>query len=250
VYQRGTVTCFKSPARHMYQRYGQGGGTILKRKTFELIMIQKNLIAALTIILSGLSFFSANSQDAEEIFQQGNSLSMDGKYKEALAYVDRSLNMDSSLYQRFGFRAELKFKLGMIEEAIGDISRCIDKCKCPTRKYHVSDYYLERSELQLLLKNQQAAMEDVNKSISNNPNNWKAYNFRSGLFITNGQVPLALADLNKSFAINNNEATTLIVRGKLKIEIGDLEGACSDLSKVADWGFDEFDTWIEKNCKK
>jgi tetratricopeptide (TPR) repeat protein len=213
-------------------------------------MIQRTLIAALTIILMGSLTFSANSQDAEEIFQQGNSLSADGKYKEALSYVERSLNMDSSLYQRFGFRAELKFKLGMIREAIDDISRCIDKCKCPTRKYHVSDYYLERSELQLVLKNKHAAMEDVNKSVSNNPNNWKAYNFRSGLFIANGQMSLALADLNKSFAINDNEATTLIARGKLKIEIGDLDGACSDFSKVADWGFDEFDSWIRKNCKK
>jgi tetratricopeptide (TPR) repeat protein len=210
----------------------------------------KNLIATLTIILTGLLSFSASSQNAEEIFQQGNSLSLDGNYKEALAYVDRSLNMDSSLYQRFLFRADLKFKLGMIEEAIDDVSRCIDKCKCPTRKYHVSNYYLERSQLQLLLKNQQATMEDVNKSISNNPNNWKAYNFRSGLYSDKGQITLALADLNKSFAINDNEATTLIARGKLKIEIGDLDGACSDLSTVADWGFNEFELWIKNNCKK
>ena len=72
-------------------------------------------------------------------------------------------------------------------------------------------------------------MEVANKSISNNANNWKAYNFRSGLFIINGQIPLALADLDKSFVINDNEALTLIARGKLKIEIGDLAGACSDL---------------------
>jgi tetratricopeptide (TPR) repeat protein len=213
-------------------------------------MIQRILLAPLTITLIGLLSSSAFSQTAEEIFQQGNSLSMDGKYKEALVCVDRSLNMDSSLYQRFEFRAELKFKLGMTEGAIQDISRCIEKCRCPTRKYHVSDYYLERAELQLSLKDQQRAMEDVNKSISNNPNNWRAYNFRSGLFITNGQMLLALSDLNKSFAINDNEATTLIARGKLKIVMGDLDGACSDLSKVADWGFDEFDTWIGKNCKK
>jgi tetratricopeptide (TPR) repeat protein len=221
-----------------------------QRQTFDMTMIQNSAIGALTIILSGLLTFSANSQDAEELFQQGNSLSIDEKYKEALIYVDRSLKMDSSLYQRFGFRAELRTKLGMIEEAIDDISRCINKCKCPTRKYHVSDYYLERAELQLLIKDQPSAMVDINKSISTNPNNWKAYNFRSGLFIAKGQMTPALTDLNKSFAINDNESTTLIARGKLKIEIGDLDGACSDLSKVAEWGFDEFDIWITKNCKK
>lgn len=138
----------------------------------------------------------------------------------------------------------------MIEEAISDISKCIDKCKCTTRKYHISSYYLKRAELQLHIKNQQTAMADVNKSISNNPDNWNAYNFRSVLFIIKGQIPLALADLNRSFAINSNEATTLIARGKLRIEIGDLDGACSDFSKVADWGFDELEPWISKNCKK
>lgn len=213
-------------------------------------MTQKLTTAILTFILTGLIYIPVNSQSTEEIFQKGNSLSMEGKYKEALIFVDRSLNMDSSLYQRFGFRAELKAKLGMIEGAIDDISRCINKCKCPTRKYHVSNYYLERAELQLLIKNDSAAIVDAGKSISHNPNNWKAYNFRSGLFATSGQIRLALADLNKSYAINDNEATTLIARGKLKIEIGDIEGACSDLSTVTSWGIDEFKPWIDKNCKK
>src|SRR5690606_8957760 len=111
-------------------------------------MIRKIALLVLIVIVAGLSPISANSQSAEEIFQRGSSLGFDGKYKEALIYVDKSLNMDSSLYQRFGFRAELKTKLGMIDEAIDDVSRCIEKCKCPTRKYHVSDYYLERAQLQ------------------------------------------------------------------------------------------------------
>jgi tetratricopeptide (TPR) repeat protein len=212
-------------------------------------MIKETLILILTVIVAGLPF-SANSQSAEEIFQQGNSLSFDGRYKEALIFVDSSLNMDSSLYQRFGFRAELKTKLGMIDGSIEDVSRCIEKCKCPTRKYHVSDYYLERAELQLLNKNYSASMEDAGKSIFYNLTNWKSYNFRSQLFTIKGQIPLALADLDKSFYINDNEASTLMARGKLKIETGDLEGACSDLGKVAAWGIDDFNDWISQNCKK
>jgi|SRR5688572_13145200 len=212
-------------------------------------MVRETTRFVLTMIVAGLLPPSAYSQSAEEIFQRGNSLGFDGKYKEALIYVDRSLNMDSSLYQRFGFRAELKTKLGMIDDAIDDVSRCIEKCKCPTRKYHVSDYYLERAELQFLNKNRPAAMQDVIKSISYNSNNWKAYNFRSELFVINGEIPLALADLDKSFYINDNEASTLIARGKLKIEIGDSKGACSDLAKVAAWGIDDFDAWIRQNCK-
>ena len=197
-----------------------------------------------------LNIISSYAQDAETLFQRGNSLSVDGKYKEALIYVDSSLNIDSSLYQRYFFRAELKCNLGMIEDAIRDVSRCIDKCNCSTRKLHVSSYYLKRAELQYSLNNQLSSMNDVNQSITYNPKNWEAYNFRSILFIDSGQIQFALADLNKSYLINDNEATTLIIRGKLKIATGDIEGACMDLSKVVDWGFSEIEPWISNNCKK
>ncbi len=212
-------------------------------------MIQNNRII-LFICLNVLPHISANSQDAEGIFQRGNSLFSQGKFKEALIYVDSSLNIDSSLYQRYFFRAQIKFNLGMPESAINDLSRCIDKCNCPTRNHHVSDYYLKRGELQFYLKNQSKSMADINQSLSYNPKNWEAYNFRSLLFIGRGQIQLALADLDKSYLINDNEATTLIARGKLRIEIGDIEGACVDLSKVVDWGFDEFEPWLSNNCRK
>jgi tetratricopeptide (TPR) repeat protein len=90
----------------------------------------------------------------------------------------------------------------------------------------------------------------VNQSIQYNANEWEAYNFRSGLLLSQGHLQLALKDLNKSFTINANEATTLIARGKLKIQLGDLQGACSDLTQVASWGFDEFEPWINENCNK
>ena len=116
--------------------------------------------------LVGLLSNSAYSQVSEEIFQRGNKLEREGRYKEALVFVDSSLSIDSSLYQRYGFRADIKVKLGMIESAIIDISRCIEKCNCPTRKFHVSNYYLERSELQFRINDESAALDDINNDHS------------------------------------------------------------------------------------
>jgi len=188
------------------------------------------------------------AQDAEALFQKGNSLTWDGKYEEALDFVNKSLEIDSSLYQRYGFRAKIKANLGMYESAIEDITRCINKCNHKTRRYHVASRYLERAELHVLKNNNEAALEDTNKSISSNPNSWKAYNYRSSLLIKSGKSENALADLNKSIQINDNEASTYILRGKLRIDMGNIDGACSDFSKVSKWGFDEFDSWIRKNC--
>ncbi len=213
-------------------------------------LIQGKGFGALIGILGVLLTVSAYSQDVEELFQRGNSLSTAERYEEALFYVDESLKMDSSMYQRYAFRAKIKAKLGMIDEAIEDITKCIHRCKCTFRNHHVSGYYLVRAELQLENKNQAAAMEDVNKSISSNPKNWEAYNFRSLLFIAMGQRALALNDLNTSFKVNDNESATLFARGKLRIELGDIEGACSDYSKLVEWGFDEFNSWISNHCKK
>jgi tetratricopeptide (TPR) repeat protein len=140
-------------------------------------------------------------------------------------------------------------QLGMIESAIADITKCINKCKCPTRMYHTSNYYLERAELYLRSNEVSASLADANKSISINAKNWPAYNFRSGLLVKSGKLQDALRDLDKSIQLNDNEASSFINRAKLRIEMGDIEGACGDLSKVRDWGIDDFDSWLKRNCK-
>lgn len=193
--------------------------------------------------------FNLKAQDAEEIFQTGNRLDSEGKYVEALKYVNKSLSIDSSMYQRYMFKAELEFKLGMINAAIIDMGKCIDRCNCPTRKYHVSSYLVRRANLHIHKEDFESAMNDVNSSIKQNPERWEAYNLRSHLNIRQGEFQKALIDLNKSYSINDNEATTLILRGQLRSELGDQAGACNDLTTVVNWGFDEFEEWISQNCK-
>ncbi|MBX2841372.1 MAG: hypothetical protein KTR26_06345 [Flammeovirgaceae bacterium] len=206
----------------------------------------RNIVFITLFVLSG---FLAVCQDAESIFQKGNSLSLKGKYKEALNYVNRSLELDSSLYQRYGFRAEIKTNLGMYESAIQDITKCINKCTCPTRKYHVASYYLERAELYIKKGDSQSALNDANSSIRTNPNEWKAYVYRSKLLLANSKNAKALSDLNKAITLDNNQAESFIMRGELLIKMGDKKAACQDFSKVLGWGFDEYELWIKKNCQ-
>lgn len=184
----------------------------------------------LAYILLSLLRLNSYAQDVEEIFQTGNRLDSEGKYSEALECVNKSLSMDSSLYQRYMFKAELEFKLDMVDEAIRDIGKCIERCDCSTRKYHVSSYYVRRANLYIHKNDFSNALNDVNMSIENNPNSWEALNLRAQLFIRQGDFQKALADLNNSVKTNDNEAKTLILRGQLRNELGNLEGACKDLS--------------------
>ena len=192
---------------------------------------------------------STHAQDAEEIFQRGNSLNSEGNFEEALIYVNRSLNMDSTLYQRYLFRADIKKELGFIESAISDVTKAINRCEHTTRKYHVSDYYLERAQLFTMKGDTASSLNDLTKSIRVNSRNWEAYNARSVLLFKSGNLTAALADLNKSVEIDDNQSTTFIARGVIKLQLTDTVGACEDFTRVANWGFDEFDSWIKENCK-
>ncbi|MEL6560955.1 MAG: hypothetical protein AAFQ94_22360 [Bacteroidota bacterium] len=212
--------------------------------------ISQSLISIVFLLVFLSINTSANSQDKEKIFRKGVNLYDDGMYKEALIYIDSSLNMDSSLYQRFHLRADIKSALKMYKAAIEDMTRCINKCKGPNRMSHVSDYYLRRSELHYFDKNQNQAFLDIHKSIEFNPKNWKAYNIRSFYYKKSGNTYDALDDLSTSISINDNEANTYVARGELRADVGDIAGACVDFKKLSGWGFDEYDLWIKDNCSK
>jgi len=189
------------------------------------------------------------AKEIEEIFQKGNSLSREGKYKEALEHVERSMAMDSSLYQRYLFRADLKAKLGMYESAILDVSKCIERCNCTHRKSHVSTYLLRRASLHEQNNEFDLAMKDANESILSNPTSWQSYLYRGQFFAKVQQFDKALEDLNKSAQLNGNRPEIFISRGLIHAQLGNMEEACSDFRIVKSWGFEEAKEWLKANCK-
>lgn len=189
-------------------------------------------------------------QDTEAIFQKGNSLHSQGKYKEALEQVNLSLSMDSSLYQRYHFRAEIKENLGMIDSAIDDITKCIDRCTCPKRSFHVSSYLLKRANLHVLNENYNAALDDLDSSISNNPQNVLSYDLKSELLYQFGDKEEALKHLDKSIQVFDDNELSYMLRARLRLQTGNVDGACQDFRKLVEFGYDEMEAWIILNCKK
>ena len=205
---------------------------------------------AITLLLS-CQLMLVQAQDAEALFSEARRLYQEEfKPNKALIYLDSSLSIDSSLYQRFSFRAQMLMDIGRHDLAIADVTKCIDKCACqPHRDSHVSGYYLDRARLYRYLGNETEALYDVNESIKKNPNNWKAYIFRSETFQKEGKPKLAIADLTMAINIDDNQAGPYETRGRLLWEIGDIEGACKDFSKIISWGFEEYKDWVKQNCR-
>lgn len=205
--------------------------------------------ALITFLISFLAL-SLYAQDTEEIFQKGNSLNSEGKFHEALIQVNLSMSIDSSSYQRYLFRAEIKGELGLIQSAIEDVTKCIDRCDHKkTRNSHHSYYYLARAKLQLLNNNQILGVSDASENTLLAFKKQQLYNFRNGILTQSDNIIRSLTDLNKSISLDYNQVYAFIIRGEIRTRLGDLKGACNDLTQAVDWGFDEYESWVRKNCK-
>lgn len=185
----------------------------------------------------------------EDLFQKGNSLSRQGKYKKALECVEKSMALDSSLYQRYMFRATLKIKIGNFDSAISDVTTCLERCECSTKNIHVASYYLKRAEIHILNNDSFSARNDVDKSISLNPNNWKSYSLRATLLFASEDYKDALTDLNKSIDLNKNQADIYFLRGAVHLKIGNKGKACADFLIAIESGNEEPRNWVEENCE-
>lgn len=223
--------------------------TEYKKKNHDFLFVRNDSNWTLEAKSNDLNPITSKEQEIEEIFQKGNSLNSEGKYKEALDHVNRSMAMDSSMYQRYMFRARIKIKLGMFDSAISDVTKCIERCDCPTREFHVPSYYLERAEIHTLKGDNASALSDIEKSISLNPKAWKAYFSRAALLCQEKDFENALIDLNKAIELGANRIETYYLRGMVNIALGNDKAACSDLMVAINAGFEKPKNWVEENCK-
>lgn len=219
-----------------------------RSKDHDYVFVKKKSKWELVKKAHTLNPLSKRAIEIEEIFQKGNSMHRVGKYKEALEYVERSMAMDSSFYQRYFFRAEIKEKLGMYESAISDITICIERCDCSTRKSHIASYLMKRAMLREKNRQFDLAIADANESILSNPKSWEGYYYRGVLFANNEQFEKALADLNKSFRLNSKIPEILIARGHIKAALGNFKDACSDFKVLKERGVPDVEKWILKYC--
>lgn len=196
-----------------------------------------------------ISPISDFDKQTESLFQKGVKLDRQGNTKEALHYVELSMSRDSSMYQRYMFRSGLKVKLGMYESAIDDMSKCIQKCDCRTRKSHVSTYLMERSKIHFLNGNYDSTLSDINQSLGLTNNSWNSFALRGKMHYNEKNYDQAMADLNQSIELNMDEASLYLLRGLLHSEMGNDQLACSDLYIASEKGSKEAKSWIEKKCK-
>ena len=133
-----------------------------------------------------------NPNDAMNYAYRGNAHYTFGKYPQVLKDWDEALKIDSACLQVYIYR---------------------------------SMYY------SFVLKDNKAALADLNKAIELNPDKAGGYSMRSLCYKNAKQYKLALADINKTIELEPNEGHHYYSRGGLYLELGDYNRALEDFNK-------------------
>jgi len=144
----------------------------------------KKLFLLFVIILSINTF----SQDARSIINEGNKLSNNENFKDAIIKYTEAISIDKK----------------------------------------ESDAYLQRAYAYIRLKDYNNAIKDYSEVIRINPNNSFAYLSRGSAYNNIKQYNKALSDFNKVLLINPDDQEAYNNRGWAKKGLGDKKGACKD----------------------
>jgi len=190
----------------------------------------------------------AKRAEIEAIFQKGNSLHKQGKFKEALEYVEKSMRMDSSLYQRHLFLAEIKTELGMYESAIADVTKSIERCDHTPNNSHVSSYLQIRADIHLLNKDLDAAVKDLKSALELVPKDGQALKKLAKIYLEDQKFDQAVLYLDQLVALDNQDWESQYLRGLAYIKLNQPKKACTDLKLAKKEGYRVSKRWLSANC--
>ncbi|MDR0418881.1 MAG: tetratricopeptide repeat protein [Prevotellaceae bacterium] len=194
---------------------------------------------------------------------KAENLAEKGKYKEAIAYLNKAIAIDSEHIPAYINRGAYKSQMGDYEGAIEDYTLVIKKK--PGNVLAI----VNRGKNYRRLGDYKKAIEDFDRAI---PAKWYYGNGESGIILKNyidadytipeirfergiahfyeGDLEQAHADFH--YCINNNALLTdsHYWRGTIFLKLGHQERGCTDLYKAAELGNDIASKEAELSCEK
>ncbi len=154
-------------------------------------------------------------------------------YEEALADLDRAIEMNPSHSLSYYARGYAHIGFGEYALAVQDFSAAIERD--PSQPM----FYLDRGWSYSQMGENRAALDDWNKALELDPNYALAYNNRA--YITaqmNGDLVQALADVNRALELDSQNGNFYDTRGYVYYKMGNYEAALMDFNKALDMGED------------
>jgi len=140
----------------------------------------KNYQNALNAFTRAIELNLKPTVDANVFYERGFVYSQLEKYKEAIADLNKALEIDPKISSAFSFRGQAHFELGNYQQAINDYNKAIELNPKSAWAYY------NRGLAYVNLGNYQQAIKDFTKTIELNPKNSMAYNNRGTAYYESG----------------------------------------------------------------
>ena len=140
--------------------------------------------------------------NSTRMFSHGDKSMHNGRYKEAITYYDKGLKSSNS-YEASLNKGIAQWKIREYPNAEVSFSEAI---KSSPKNAPLAYYY--RSELKFKTGNVSDALNDVNKSLKQDPLNVQALNLRGRIHTLQGRYTAAVEDLSAAITIEGESRVT------------------------------------------
>lgn len=202
----------------------------------------------LYFILTLVSIQSFGQFTAREYYKFGKNKFDDGKYFEAIDFLDKAIKLDPAYENALFVRAESFLVLKNYELAIKDYDKVINNRK--THDSYTAEYFLKRAVAKMESKNYRGAYQDFSMTFRLVPEYPDGYfEYSRFKYLTLKDKNEAIKEINKAIELNPNDGRYYARRGEYKAHIAkfDYEGekllkdAVTDLNKAISLDADNVD---------
>ena len=148
------------------------------------------------------------------------------KYDEALAYLNRALELDASLVEAYKERARAFSELGDPVRAAVDLTKALDLDPADGEIWAMRGLTFVKRRLY------DAGIKDFSRALENLPENPGILYERAAAYLYAEQPESALADLDKALQVRPGAARAISLRGVANFRLGKLEAARDDLRRA------------------
>lgn len=163
-------------------------------------------------------------KDAEEFFAMGFSCWLNDDFEEALSYLNKAIELDSTNADAYFFRGLVWKAQSDYKKAIDDYSKTIELDPSNV------DAYIDRAYVWNELKEYSKAIDDCSKAIELAPDFAPAYNNRGDTWNHLNEYSKAITDCDKSIELEPSSCYTYDTRGTAWKGLKEYERAIADYS--------------------
>ena len=164
--------------------------------------------------------------NATEWFANGHAEAMAGRWKEALDFFTKSIEIDPQYAIAYGNRGVAYDILGNTKQAIKDYDKAIE-----LNPQNALTYY-NRGSAYDKLGNTKQAIKDYDKAIELNPQWAMAHKYRGNAYAQLGNTKQAIKDYDKAIEFNPQDAQVYFDRGLAYSQLGNNNQALTDYNKA------------------